>query len=70
MNSLPVKIGDQVLVERCSYAQAYVREIFWLADEARFQLNLSWKLAGNDIGTSKVYSNDYQKVWFKFLEVN
>ena len=69
----PVKVDEQVRVHGIDYAKAFVRSTYWREDEDRWQINLRWEYVdGNPVAGdgSIVYSTDYQKIFFKHLEVN
>jgi hypothetical protein len=69
----PVKVGEQIRVYGIDYAKAFVRSTYWREDEDRWQINLRWEYVdGNPVAGdgSIVYSTDYQKIFFKHLEVN
>ena len=69
----PVEINEQVRVDGIDYAKAFVKSARWLSDQDRWQIMLRWEytdgtpVAGDG---SVVYSTDYQKIFFKYLEVN
>ncbi len=69
----PVEVGEQVRVQGIDYAKAFVRSTYWREDEDRWQINLRWEYVdGSPVAGdgSIVYSTDYQKIFFKYLEVN
>jgi hypothetical protein len=61
-----IKVGDRLIVQGIMHAKAIVTEIVYLPKEDRHEIRLSW----GEHGTSKVYSSDQDKVWYKYQACN
>lgn len=69
----PVEINERVRVQGIDCAKAFVKSTRWLSDQDRWQMLLRWEyMDGTPVAGdgSVVYSTDYQKIFFKYLEVN
>lgn len=65
MNDLP-KIGERIVVHGITEHVAKVSAVTWLANEARYRIDLDW----GEHGTSKVYDTDEDNVWYRFSSSN
>ena len=69
----PVLVNERVLVDGVDYAKAFVKSMRWLSEQDRWQIILRWEwIDGTPMSGdgSVVYSSDYGKLFFKYLEVN
>ena len=64
--SLP-NIGDRIVVHGIDYAKAYVKNVTWNNDQYRWQIELEWD---GGFGSSRVYPDDENKVWFRYANAN
>lgn len=62
----PVKIGDRIVVYGIDYAHAHVKNVTWSQDNARWEIELDWGCFGSSI----VFDNDENIVWYKYANVN
>lgn len=62
----PVEIGERLVVQGITYAEARVEDVKYLPEEGRWAIFLDW----GTFGKSKVYDTDENKVWFRFSKVN
>ena len=66
MSFKPIQIFTRVVVHGIDYAAAYVSSVEWVPDEARWLISLDW----GEHGTSRVYSTDENKVWYRYATAN
>jgi len=65
MNELP-EIGEQIIVHGIRHAKAIVSDLNFSSQENRIVIELQWTdNSGLDIGKSRVYHYDENKIWFR-----
>lgn len=62
----PVNIGERLIVQGITYAEARVESVRYLPSEDRWEIVLDW----GEHGKSKVYDTDENKTWFRFNKAN
>lgn len=66
MSFKPIQIGARVVVHGIDYASAFVSNVTWVPDEARWLIALDWGIHG----TSRVYNTDENKTWYRYASTN
>lgn len=61
-------IGEKLIVNNIRYATATVADLIYSPNENRIIIELKWTdNSGLDIGKSRVYHHDENKIWFRAI---